>query len=95
MSDESFRGVPVNCCFPGSLASRAGVKAGDVVLAANGVRVDSLDAYMDARSVYTDRVELTVQRGNEILEFVLRFDEQQAAAVIDTVADATPDPALN
>jgi hypothetical protein len=44
------------------------------VLIANGLRIDSLDGYVAARGVYTDRLELTVQRGNEIVDMVLVFD---------------------
>lgn len=77
MSDQSFRGVPVNCCFPGSLSAKAGIRAGDIILVANGRRVDSLDAYLDARNVYSDRVELTVQRGPNVLEFVLHFPQAE------------------
>jgi S1-C subfamily serine protease len=58
-------------CFPGSVADRAGVKAGDVLLFANGRRVDSMDAYLQARDEDTARLELIVQRGNRILDFTL------------------------
>lgn len=72
------------CCFPGSVADRAGVKAGDVLLFANGLRIDSMDAYLDARGRDADRLELTVQRGNTILDFSLDLtkgrEEQPAAA---------------
>jgi len=44
------------------------------VLIANGQRVESLDAYVAARGVYTDRLELTLQRGHDILDMVLVFD---------------------
>ncbi len=74
MNDQSFQGLPVLCLFPGSAAERAGVKTGDRVLIANGLRIDSLDGYVAARGVYTDRLELTVQRGNEIVDMVLVFD---------------------
>ena len=71
MSAAKFQGLPVWCCFPGSIADRAGVKAGDVLLFANGVRIDSMDAYLDARNRDEARLELTVQRGNRILDFSL------------------------
>jgi S1-C subfamily serine protease len=71
MSASRFQGLPVWCCFPGSIAERAGVKAGDVLLFANGMRVDSMDAYVDARNSDEARLELTVQRGNRILDFSL------------------------
>jgi hypothetical protein len=50
------------------------VKIGDRVLIANGQRVQSLDSYVTARSIHTDRLELTLQRGHDILDMVLVFD---------------------
>ena len=85
MSASIFQGLPVWCCFPGSVADRAGVKAGDILLFANGLRIDSMDAYIDARGRDADRLELTVQRGNAILDFSLdlttaRQEQQMAIA---------------
>ena len=85
MSASKFQGLPVWCCFPGSVADRAGVKAGDILLFANGVRIDSMDAYLDARNKDADRLDLTVQRGNAILDFSLdltsaRQESQMAIA---------------
>jgi S1-C subfamily serine protease len=71
MSDEVFQGLPVWCCFPGSISDRAGVRAGDVVLIANGMRIDSLDAYVEARLLRKDALELTLKRGNAIVEITL------------------------
>src|SRR5262245_32332102 len=73
-----FHGLPVWSCFPGSIADRAGVKAGDVLLFANGMRIDSMDAYLDARGRDAARLELTVQRGNRILDFSLDLTKAQA-----------------
>ncbi|MDH5670948.1 MAG: PDZ domain-containing protein [Myxococcales bacterium] len=93
MSDEVFQGLPVLCCFPGSLAQRAGVRPGDVVLIANGVRIDSVDAYAAARRRDDTQVALTVQRGNRILDFVLRFDAPELpAAGADPSVDGSSEP---
>jgi S1-C subfamily serine protease len=59
----------------GSVAERAGVRRGDVVLIANGQRVETLMEYVQARNLLTDRLELTLQRGLEILDMVLVFDQ--------------------
>jgi len=71
VSASIFQGLPVWSCFPGSVADRAGERAGDVLLFANGLRVDSMDAYLQARGQDAARLELTVQRGNRILDFIL------------------------
>lgn len=79
MSDNVFEGLPVLDLFPGSVAERAGVRVGDRVLIANGRRVESLGAYIDARKLYSDRLELTLQRGHRILDRVLIFDRPDNA----------------
>lgn len=71
MADEVFQGLPVWCCFPGSISDRAGVRAGDVLLIANGMRIDSLDSYVEARGLRKDALELTLLRGNTMLEITL------------------------
>jgi S1-C subfamily serine protease len=86
VNDQSFQGLPVLCLFPGSAAERAGVKTGDRVLIANGQRIDSLDGYIAARAVYSDRLEITVQRGNEILDMVLVFDRPDGSATESAAA---------
>jgi S1-C subfamily serine protease len=74
VNDQAFHGLPVLHLLPGSVAERAGVRTGDRVLIANGQRVESLDSYVAARGIYTDRLELTLQRGADILDMVLVFD---------------------
>jgi S1-C subfamily serine protease len=74
MSDEHFQGLQVLSLMPGSVAERAGVRCGDRVLIANGMRIDSLMGYVHARSVYADKLELTLQRGQQLLDMVLVFD---------------------
>ena len=80
MNDQAFQGLPVLCLLPGSVAERAGVKLGDRVLIANGQRVESLDSYAAARKIYSDRVELTLQRGQVVLDMVLVFDRPDDGA---------------
>ena len=74
MNDELIQGLPVLYLMTGSVAERAGVKKGDRVLIANGRKIQTLMEYVQARSVYADRLELTLQRGQEILDMVLVFD---------------------
>lgn len=73
MADVVFRGLPVWSCFPGSPAERAGVQKGDVVVLANGQRIENMDQYVSARAQRTDLLELTVLRGSRMLELVVHF----------------------
>lgn len=75
MTDSVFQGLPVRSCSPGSPAERAGVKPGDVVLLANGQRVENMQQYVVARALRTDLLELTVLRGNRMLEFVVELTQ--------------------
>ena len=74
MNDQLSKGLPVICLMPGSAAERAGVQCGDRVLIANGQRIETLMEYVHARNVYSDRLELTLLRGQQVLDMVLVFD---------------------
>lgn len=76
MGDEVFQGLHILSLFPGSVAERAGLRRGDCVLIANGMRVATLMDFVNARSVYNDRLELTYRRGNDIIETVLMFERR-------------------
>jgi S1-C subfamily serine protease len=73
MTDSVFQGLPVWSCFPGSPAERAGVKKGDLVVLANGQRIENMDQYVAARALRTDKLELTVLRGRRMLEMTVDF----------------------
>ena len=84
MADEVFHGLRILSLFPGSVGERAGLRSGDRVLVANGLRMVSLADFANARKVYNDRLELTVRRGAHIFETVLIFEHPDAPV---------PDPA--
>jgi predicted metalloprotease with PDZ domain len=73
MSDSLAQGLPVRNVQPGSPADVAGVKVGDTILIANGLRIDSVLAYAKARGIRRDRLDLTVQRGQRILDFEIQL----------------------
>jgi S1-C subfamily serine protease len=68
VTDTSFEGLPVLFITPDSPSDKAGIKVGDRILFANGVRIDSAEAYVKARGVNPSRMEVTLQRGNQILD---------------------------
>ena len=75
MTDSVFQGLPVRSCASGSPAERAGVKQGDVVLIANGQRVENMQQYVVARALRSDLLELTVLRGNRMFDFVVELTQ--------------------
>lgn len=75
MTDSVFQGLPVRSCSPGSPAERAGVRPGDVVLLANGHRIENMEQYVTARAQRSDLLELTVLRGNRMLDFVVELTQ--------------------
>jgi len=85
MADSVFQGLPVWSCFPGSPAERAGVKKGDVVVLANGERVENMDQYVAARARRTDKLELTVLRGRRMLDMVVEFTSPADLQLPDAV----------
>ncbi|HKU41923.1 MAG TPA: PDZ domain-containing protein [Polyangiales bacterium] len=88
LGDEVFQGLHILSLFPGSVAERAGLRRGDCVLIANGHKVATMLDFVNARSVYNDRLELTLRRGNHIIETVLMFDRPDAPIPDPNVASA-------
>jgi hypothetical protein len=46
-----------------------------VVLLANGHRIENMQQYVVARSLRTDLLELTIMRGNRMLDFVVELTQ--------------------
>lgn len=68
---EAVQGIPVLGCLPGSTASEAGVRYGDIVLEVNGLRTINIDDYLAGRKLRTDGMALRLFRdGNEFALFV-------------------------
>ena len=64
--------------FPGPPADKAGIKAEDVIIAVNGVKVDkdrSLSSLVQKYGV-GDRVSLKIMRGAETLTIAVTLEER-------------------
>lgn len=73
MTDSVFQGLPVKSCVPGSPAEKAGVQIGDVVIFANGHRIETMAQYVAARSLNSIMLELTILRGRSMIEFSIQL----------------------
>jgi hypothetical protein len=70
------------------------VKQGDVVLLANGHRIENMQQYVVARATRSDLLQLTVLRGNRMLDFVVELtaspkDQQPPASWQDQDHDGS------
>lgn len=85
----TVQGVPVFGCLPGSSAAEAGVRYGDIVLCANGVRTFGIDEYVAARSLRDDGLELRLLRGGEELELFVAYrrSEEDVEALAERIAE--------
>ena len=84
---EEARGALVTRVLPGSGAAAAGVKAGDVVTAINGQRVDSAQALHNFEGLSTvgRTVDLEVRRDGKPLQLKATLKEQPRAVAGDTL----------
>lgn len=77
-------GIPIWGCLPGSPASRAGIRYGDILLSVDGQEVSSVSEYLALREAASGEITLVVRRDAELLTFVLavpitEFDQRSFA----------------
>jgi Peptidase family M28/PDZ domain len=77
MPDYTFEGggVRADAVTEGRTASKAGLKAGDVIIQLGDNTVNSMDTYMQALNKFNkgDKTKVKFKRGNEILEADIQF----------------------
>ena len=78
---DSARGAAVTRVYPGSAAAAAGLRAGDVILAANGQRIDSREALHNFEGLQSvgARIALDVRRDGKPLQLSAALREQPRA----------------
>lgn len=64
-----MKGVPVVNIVPGSQADKAGVKTGDIILAFNDLRVETLVDYIKAKKLRPKRESVLVDRDGKRMYF--------------------------
>ncbi len=70
---ERYGGLPVLACLPGSSAAASGIRGGDVVFEVNGIPIDGVDSYVQARQMDSDTMHVRLRRNGEVLSFTLQL----------------------
>jgi S1-C subfamily serine protease len=92
----AVEGIAVWGCLPGSASAQAGVVYGDIVISVNGKRTQTIDDYLEARTLRADAMEVRLFRAGK--EFTLlvelrppaeRFDELEAPSAEENVSAST------
>ena len=80
---DQARGAAVTRVYPGSAAAAAGLQVGDVIVAANGQRIDNSDSLRNFQGLQPAdaRVTLDVRRNGQTLQLVTGLREQPRAFV--------------
>jgi serine protease DegQ len=89
--DKNARGAAVTRVYPGSAAASAGLRVGDVIVGANGARIDSSEALRNYQGLQPANARLTldVRRDGKPLTLVATLREQPRS-----LAGLTLDPRL-
>ncbi len=76
---DKIEGVYVDGLVPGGAAEAAGIKEGDVLLAINGKKVNSLAELQEELSLYRpkDKVNVLVKRGSKTKQLLVTLRNQQ------------------
>lgn len=69
--------IIIDSIFEGSSAASSGLSKGDVLLKANGVRTLSFQEFDTAKKINVDYIDLELKRGDEIVNRVVPFDNEE------------------
>ena len=58
--NKKLNGVAVKCVIPNSCADNAGVRMGDIILAFNGMRTETLTDYVKAKMLMPERENVLI-----------------------------------
>ncbi len=73
-------GVPILGVLPGSLAARAGLRYGDIVLSMNGMLTDTFTEFLRAHDSSKEKLELEVFRDGARFGLVMSLPERRRSA---------------
>ena len=69
--------IIIDSIFEGSSAASSGLSKGDVLLKANGVSTLSFQEFDTAKKINVDYIDLELKRGDEIINRVVPFDNEE------------------
>ena len=70
-NDSKLKGVVVLGMLPNSPSAKAGVQRGDIIIAVDGVAVNTLEEYAEQASKRNGDMTLDILRANSLLEIVV------------------------
>lgn len=82
---EALGGMPVWGVLDGSVAARAGIRYGDIVLEVNGLKTPDARAFLQARDRRADGCTISYHRDGRTHEVELLFDEEQRLSIHDII----------
>jgi len=91
---EAVQGIPVLGCLPGSTASEAGVRYGDIVLEVNGLRTLNIDDYLAGRQLRSDGMDLRLFRDGKEFSLFVALRRVEGDAKWDVLAQMLADARL-
>lgn len=86
---EALGGVPVWGCLPGSPSHAAGIRAGDILLEVNGLRVKDISDYVKARDVGLGELAIRLFRDGQELQFQCTMRSSDAINMAEVVTAVT------
>ncbi len=86
---DKMEGVYINDITTGGAAEKAGIKAGDVVLAINGVKVNSSSELQEEVSLYRpkDKINVLIKRKGKTQQYVVTLRNLQGNAELVKASD--------
>lgn len=86
---DALGGMPVWGVLEGSVAARAGIRYGDIVLEVNGMKTPDARKFLQARDLRSDGCTISYHRDGETREVELLFEEEQRLSIHDILDQAT------
>lgn len=84
---EALGGMPVWGVLEGSVAARAGIRYGDVVLEVNGIKTPDARVFLKARDLRSDGCTIVYHRDGHTHVVELLFEDEQRLSIHDVIEE--------